>query len=208
MVETRAAEGAQAKWIVRVALIVFACLGGVASAQTPVPNLTRAQHALLRAIVLATDAAAAKPFDDDAPWQTHVMRASDGSHYVAFSLTPPPGHALPPGPVMLYLRLATALTMDRNDAWAKRRYVIPAAVTHDFPPAASASAPTAATVPGCDATASSSRASTAARYWARPGASRMAVRASPPAGELPRETPPWLNAPRPCGERRSCRREA
>ncbi|MEO5739094.1 MAG: hypothetical protein ABIS29_00670, partial [Vicinamibacterales bacterium] len=94
--------------IVLAALFVFACLWEVASAQAQAPNLTRAQHDLLRAIVLATDAATAKPVDNDAPWQTHVMRASDGSHYVAFSLEPTPDHALPPGPVMLYLRLATA----------------------------------------------------------------------------------------------------
>lgn len=91
-----------------VALFVSACLCGTPSTQAQTPNLTRAQHDLLRAIILATDAAAAKPADDDAPWQTHVMRASDGSHYVAFSLEPPPGHALPSGPVTLYLRLATA----------------------------------------------------------------------------------------------------
>ena len=36
------------------------------------------------------------------------MRASDGSHYVAFSLEPPPGRELPKGPVVLYVRLATA----------------------------------------------------------------------------------------------------
>lgn len=28
-----------------------------------------------------------------------------------------------------YLRLATALAADRNDAWAKRRYIIPASPT-------------------------------------------------------------------------------
>lgn len=94
---------------VRIAmLVVSACLYVTTSAQSPVPNLTRSQHDLLRAIVLATDAAAAKGGDTDAPLQTHVMRASDGSHYVAFSLEPPPDHALPSGPVTLYLRLATA----------------------------------------------------------------------------------------------------
>ena len=39
-------------------------------------------------------------------WQHHIMRASDGSHYVAFSAEP--ATPLPPGPVLLYLRLATA----------------------------------------------------------------------------------------------------
>lgn len=90
------------------ALFVSACLCGSASAQSRTPNLTRAQHDVLRAIVLATDAAGGRPEDADARMQTHVMRASDGSHYVAFSLEPPLGHTLPTGPVVLYIRLATA----------------------------------------------------------------------------------------------------
>ena len=36
------------------------------------------------------------------------MRASDGSHYVAFSVEPPGAMKLPAGPVVLYVRLATA----------------------------------------------------------------------------------------------------
>ena len=36
------------------------------------------------------------------------MRASDGSHYVAFSLEPAGDAKLPPGPILLYVRLATA----------------------------------------------------------------------------------------------------
>lgn len=85
--------------------VVFACLSRAALAQTPAPNLTRPQRELLQAIVLTADAALSKPEDPGMPWQTHVMRASDGSHYVAFSLEPP---NLPSTPVMLYIRLATA----------------------------------------------------------------------------------------------------
>lgn len=91
-----------------IALIVSACLYGIAGAQNAVPRLTRSQQDLLRAIVAATDAASSKTGDTDAKWQAHVMRASDGSHYVAFSLEPPADMTLPAGPVILYLRLATA----------------------------------------------------------------------------------------------------
>lgn len=95
------------------ALIVSASLCGSASAQpsTPAPNLSRPQRDLLHAIVLATDAAAGQPEDATASWQTHIMRASDGSHYVAFSVEPRPG-ALPRGPALLYIRLATAASTD------------------------------------------------------------------------------------------------
>jgi hypothetical protein len=100
------------------AVIVTACLcsttealrarmGGTATAQNAAPNLTRSQRDLLKAIVSAVDAAA-HPETADLQWQHHVLRASDGSHYVAFSAQPPAAAALPPGPVLLYVRLATA----------------------------------------------------------------------------------------------------
>jgi len=87
------------------ALFVTACLCENAFGQTAAPNLTRPQRELLQAMVLSADTAAANPEDADVPWQSHVMRASDGSHYVAFSIEP---SGLPAGPVMLYVRLATA----------------------------------------------------------------------------------------------------
>jgi hypothetical protein len=87
------------------AAVVFACLSQIAAAQTPAPILTRPQRELLQAIVLSADGAVNKPEDAGSPWQTHVMRASDGSHYVAFALE---AANLPPTPVMLYVRLATA----------------------------------------------------------------------------------------------------
>ena len=49
-----------------------------------------------------------QPETADLKWQHHIMRASDGSHYVAFSVEPPANAALPSGPALLYLRLATA----------------------------------------------------------------------------------------------------
>jgi hypothetical protein len=90
------------------ALIVCTCLSvGSAHGQTA-PNLTRQQRDLLHAVVTAVDAASTQPPLDDADWRAHVMRASDGSHYVAFSITPPADMPLPGGPAILYLRVATA----------------------------------------------------------------------------------------------------
>jgi hypothetical protein len=91
------------------ALIVTTCLCGHVSAQpAAAPNLTRQQRELLQALVTAVDAAATQPVTGDLNWQAHVMRASDGSHYVAFSIEPPASAVLPKGPAMLYLRLATS----------------------------------------------------------------------------------------------------
>ncbi len=102
-----------------VAVIVTTCLCGPAFAQSAVPNLTRQQRDLLRGIVVATDAAAS-PSDDRAAWQTHIMRASDGSHYVAVSVEPPAAAALPSGPVLLYIRLATASPTDAAEPIVER----------------------------------------------------------------------------------------
>lgn len=92
------------------ALIVTICLCSAAAGQSnaeQAPNLSRQQRDMLQTIVAAVDGAAAQPPLDDAHWQSHVMRASDGSHYVAFTVTPPP-EALPDGPAFLYIRVATA----------------------------------------------------------------------------------------------------
>jgi len=90
------------------AAIVTTCLCGSAFAQTAAPNLTRPQRDLLQAIVTAVDAASTQPESADLKWQHHILRASDGSHYVAFSAEPPASAALPSGSALLYLRLATA----------------------------------------------------------------------------------------------------
>ena len=92
------------------AVIVFTCLVGAttsAGAQTAAPSLSRQQRELLEAIVATVDTTGTAI--DDVTWQTHVLRASDGSHYIAVSVTPPPA-LLPPGPIALYVRLATAAT--------------------------------------------------------------------------------------------------
>ena len=96
------------------AALVTTCLCGAAFAQTPAPNLTRQQRELLTAIVTAVDAAAAQPETNDFNWQHHIMRASDGSHYVAFSVEPPPT-PLPPGPACCIVRLATASRRRQRD---------------------------------------------------------------------------------------------
>ena len=89
------------------ASIVTVCLSAApAIAQTP--NLSRQQRDLLQAIVTAVDAASTQPALDDANWNAHLMRASDGSHYVAFTIAPPTDAPLPTGPALLYLRVATA----------------------------------------------------------------------------------------------------
>ena len=82
-----------------------AALAQTAKAEQP-RELSRQQKQLLAALVDATERAPATPPIDHA-WLTHVLRASDGSHYVAFSVTPP-APALPDKPVILYVRLATA----------------------------------------------------------------------------------------------------
>ncbi|MBY0494664.1 MAG: hypothetical protein K2Y23_10650 [Cyanobacteria bacterium] len=90
------------------ATIVFSCLCTAAGAQTAAPNLTRQQRDLLKAIVSAVDTAA--PGETaDLKWQHHVLRASDGSHYIAFSAEPAPD-MLTGRAVMVYVRLATVPT--------------------------------------------------------------------------------------------------
>jgi hypothetical protein len=80
--------------------------GRALHAQSP-PDLSKAQRELLQALVTAVDTAAASPSAADDSWLIHVLRASDGSHYVAFSITPPPA-SLPDKPALVYVRLATA----------------------------------------------------------------------------------------------------
>jgi Tetratricopeptide repeat len=70
------------------------------------PKLTKAQRDVLQAVVSAVDAATRDPATSGLDWQVHVLRASDGSHYVAFSVIAP-ADARPTGPVMLYVRLAS-----------------------------------------------------------------------------------------------------
>jgi tetratricopeptide (TPR) repeat protein len=83
-------------------------LGLPVGAQQPsvAPDLTRAQRTALQAVVTAVDAAATSADSEGVQWPLHVLRASDGSHYVAFSLVAPPG-LVAHRPLVLYVRLAT-----------------------------------------------------------------------------------------------------
>jgi hypothetical protein len=90
------------------ALVVTICLcGSHLAAQAP-PTLSRQQRELLQSLLNAVDTAATQPPSAHTQWQTHLMRASDGSHYVAFTIVPPAATPLPQGPALLYIRLATA----------------------------------------------------------------------------------------------------
>jgi hypothetical protein len=74
--------------------------------QSAAPKLDKAQRDLLQAVVAGVDSATSLPETADAAWQTHVLRTSDGSHYVAFTLAPPESNPLPPRSTV-YVRLAT-----------------------------------------------------------------------------------------------------
>ncbi|MEO8680616.1 MAG: hypothetical protein ABI665_16310 [Vicinamibacterales bacterium] len=94
----------------RLLLVVLVSLAaaGVDARQSTTPQPTKPQRETLRAIIAAVDQAVAAPETPGVDWPVHLMRASDGSHYVAFTVNPPPATPLPAGPVMLYIRLATA----------------------------------------------------------------------------------------------------
>ncbi len=90
--------------VVAIALVMAQPLS--AQQQPPVPNLTRAQRSALQSLIAAVDTPAHGPDTPGIEWSTHVLRASDGSHYVAFSLVTPPG-LMVNRPVVLYVRLST-----------------------------------------------------------------------------------------------------
>lgn len=98
----------------------FAVVGGllmmatVVAGQPTTPQLSKSQREALRQIVAAVDAASGDPDTADATWQLHVFRASDGSHYVAFSVEPPARLRTSAGPLLLYVRLATASLSGRG----------------------------------------------------------------------------------------------
>lgn len=86
------------------ALLLVLALPVAAGAQTKPPNPSKEQRqTLLGAVVAVKDAEAAPVTESD--WQVHLFRASDGSHYVAFSAEAPTGLAAET-PFVLYVRLA------------------------------------------------------------------------------------------------------
>ena len=91
------------------ALVVSVCLLlSAASAALAQTELSRQERALLGALVDAVDRAAGQPPTASVGFMSHVLRASDGSHYVAFSLTPPPDTIGRSTKQLLYIRLAVA----------------------------------------------------------------------------------------------------
>ena len=84
------------------------CLPRMAAAQST-PKLTKSQRTTLEAVVAAVDQAESAGVVTPAAWQSHVLRASDGSHYVALSAVARDLPA-PKDPVLLYVRLATRRT--------------------------------------------------------------------------------------------------
>ncbi len=90
--------------------IVALLLGAahIIAAQGATPQLSRQQRETLRQIVAAVDAASGEPDTPDVSWQTHLLRASDGSHYVAFSAASPARTKTATGPLVLYVRLASS----------------------------------------------------------------------------------------------------
>ncbi|MGE3491344.1 MAG: hypothetical protein AB7N29_15165 [Vicinamibacterales bacterium] len=89
------------------AVVVFGCLCVAAStAAQSLPSLNNDQRGLLTTLLAAVDAAppAAEAVHD--PWQTHILRASDGSHYVAFSVASSPAAPISADRVLIYVRLS------------------------------------------------------------------------------------------------------
>jgi hypothetical protein len=95
-------------WFARMlgaTIVLTAALPALAQPQPEAPKLSRQQRAALEAVVRAVDAGAAIEDVDEGDWPVHLLRTSDGAHYVAFSVASP---HLPPGrPLVLYVRLAT-----------------------------------------------------------------------------------------------------
>ena len=89
----------------RLAAAAFLLSVPTVTAGQNAPKLSKAERTTLEAVVAAVDQAQASGVAAPATWQSHVLRASDGSHYVALRATvfdvP-----VPVGGAMLYVRLA------------------------------------------------------------------------------------------------------
>lgn len=98
------------RFVVGAALIAVGASAGapLAGQAPPTPRLDRSQQATLESIVVAVDQARANPAAAaPSQWQVHVLRASDGSHYVALRGRAP-GLIATKAPVMLYVRLESS----------------------------------------------------------------------------------------------------
>jgi hypothetical protein len=91
---------------VSVLAIGVSTIAPPAMPQSDTPNLTRQQRTALQTVVRAVDANTPSLSLTESDWPLHVLRASDGSHYVAFSLNRADGLQLN-RPLVLYVRLAS-----------------------------------------------------------------------------------------------------
>lgn len=92
-------------WMLTACLVGAGPLAPPAVGQPKAPSLSKAQRAALEAVVRAVDGGRpATPIEGE--WQAHVLRASDGSHYVAVRAVGA-GVVAPPSPVVLYVRMET-----------------------------------------------------------------------------------------------------
>lgn len=92
-----------------IALLVLGSVEVPVLARQNTPRLNKTQRDTLQAIVAEVDRAAAAPETPDVSWQTHVLRTSDGAHYVAFTADGP-DTLRPPAGATVYVRLATRPT--------------------------------------------------------------------------------------------------
>lgn len=105
--------------------VLLACAAPV-QAQANAPRLNMTQRSLLEAVVAAVDRAAAGASDApviDATWLSHVLRASDGSHYVALraDVADIPART---DPVTMYVRLAPRRAAGETNAASPRSAVL------------------------------------------------------------------------------------
>ena len=94
--------------LARVVLIAAVAALPAAALAQGAPNLSKDQRQTLLTLVNAVNASADQPATGEG-WQVHLLRASDGSHYVAFSADAP-GELTEDTPLALYVRLAVRAT--------------------------------------------------------------------------------------------------
>lgn len=89
-----------------VAVAIFAVAVDVSTQQPEAPTLTRQERAALQSLIRAADSSTADVALAADEWPLHVLRASDGSHYVAFSINRAEGLSVDK-PSVVYVRLVT-----------------------------------------------------------------------------------------------------
>ncbi len=94
--------------LARVVLIVALTAAPAAVFAQTAPNLSKDQRQTLLTLVNNVKASADQPATDEG-WQVHLLRASDGSHYVAFSADAP-GELTEDTPLAVYVRLSLRAT--------------------------------------------------------------------------------------------------